>query len=72
MNILDSVKKHPDFESKYQNNTDPINCEQAFEKIMRKVMLARRKDELELYKLFANDPVFKASWMQSAQRMMGM
>ncbi|MGR1222262.1 type I restriction endonuclease subunit R [Aeromonas veronii] len=72
VNILDSVKKHPDFESKYQNNTDPINRELAFEKIMREVMLARRKDELELYKLFANDPAFKASWMQSAQRMMGM
>lgn len=71
VNILDSVKKHPDFESKYQNNTDPINRELAFEKIMREVMLARRKDELELYKLFANDPAFKASWMQSAQRMMG-
>ncbi|CAJ1880368.1 DEAD/DEAH box helicase [Aeromonas hydrophila] len=72
VNILDSVKKHPDFESKYQNNTDPINRELAFEKIMREVMLARRKDELELYKLFANDPAFKASWMQSAQRMVGM
>lgn len=72
VNILDSVKKHPDFESKYQNNTDPINRELAFEKIMKEVMLARRKDELELYKLFANDPAFKASWMQSAQRMVGM
>ncbi|MEL1218807.1 type I restriction endonuclease subunit R [Aeromonas hydrophila] len=72
VNILDSVKKHPDFESKYQSNTDPINRELAFEKIMKEVMLARRKDELELYKLFANDPAFKASWMQSAQRMMGM
>lgn len=72
VNILDSVKKHPDFESKYQNNADPINRDLAFEKIMREVMLARRKDELELYKLFANDPAFKASWMQSAQRMVGM
>ena len=72
VNILDSVKKHPDFESKYQNNTDPINRELAFEKIMREVMLARIKDDLELYKLFSNDPAFKASWMQSAQRMVGM
>jgi type I site-specific restriction-modification system R (restriction) subunit len=49
VNILDSVKKHPDFESKYQNNTDPINRELAFEKSMREVMLARRKDELERF-----------------------
>ncbi len=72
VNIVDSVKKHPDFEAKYQNNPDPINRELAFEKIMKEVMLARRKDELELYKLFANDLAFKASWMQSAQRMVGM
>ncbi len=72
VNIVDSVKKHPDFEAKYQNNPDPINRELAFEKIMKEVMLARRKDELELYKLFANDLAFKASWMQSAQRMVGL
>ncbi|WP_447824692.1 type I restriction endonuclease subunit R [Aeromonas salmonicida] len=72
VNIIESVKKHPDFEAKYQNNPDEINRELAFEKIMKEVMLARRKDELELYKLFANDPAFKASWMQSAQRMVGM
>ncbi|MCR6741058.1 type I restriction-modification system subunit M N-terminal domain-containing protein [Aeromonas dhakensis] len=46
--------------------------ELTFEKIMREVMLERRKDELELYKLFANDPAFKASLMLSAQRMVGM
>ncbi|WP_226100512.1 type I restriction endonuclease subunit R [Dickeya oryzae] len=69
VNIIESIKKHPDFEAKYQNNLDPINRELAFEKIMKEVMLARRKDELELYKLFANDLAFKTSWMKSAQRM---
>jgi type I restriction enzyme R subunit len=71
VNIADSVKKHPDFEAKYQNNPDPINRELAFEKILKEVMLLRRKDELELYKLFANDAAFKTSWMQSVQRMVG-
>ncbi len=28
-------------------------------------MLQHRKDELELYKLFAGDLAFKASWTQS-------
>ena len=72
VNIADSVKKHPDFEAKYQNNPDPINRELAFEKILKEVMLQRRKDELELYKLFANDNAFKVSWVQSMQRMVGM
>ena len=71
VNIADSVKNHPDFEAKYQNNPDPINRELAFEKILKEVMLQRRKDELELYKLFANDNAFKASWVQSMQRMVG-
>jgi len=35
------------------------------------VMLGRRKDELELYKLFASDAAFKASWEDSLQRLVG-
>lgn len=72
INIAESIKKHPDFASKYQNNPDPHNRELAFEKMLKEVMLARRKDELELYKLYANDPAFKASWMQSMQRTVGL
>ncbi len=72
INIAESIKQHPDFEAKYQNNPDPHNRELAFEKMLKEVMLARRKDELELYKLFAGDPAFKASWMQSMQRTIGL
>ena len=72
INIAESIKQHPDFEAKYQNNPDPHNRELAFEKMLKEVMLARRKDELELYKLFAGDPAFKAAWMQSMQRTLGM
>lgn len=69
VNIAESVKTHPDFESKYKNNPDPHNKELAFEKMLKEIMLQRRKDELELYKLFAGDSAFKASWTQSMQRM---
>ncbi|WP_413692087.1 type I restriction endonuclease subunit R [Psychromonas sp. KJ10-2] len=72
INIAESVKNHPDFEAKYQNNPDPHNRELAFEKMLKEVMLARRKDELELYKLFAGDSAFKASWTQSMQRSVGL
>lgn len=68
INIAESIKQHPDFEAKYQNNQDPHNRELAFEKMLKEVMLRRRKDELELYKLFAGDAAFKAAWMQSMQR----
>jgi type I restriction enzyme, R subunit len=72
VNIAESVKAHPDYEDKYKNNTDPHNRELAFEKILREIMLQRRKEELELYKLFSGDDAFKASWKQSIQRIVDM
>ena len=68
VNIANSIKQHPDFELKYKNNPDSHNRELAFEKILKEIMLQRRKEELELYKLFASDAAFKTSWMQSMQR----
>ena len=68
INIAESVRAHPDYERKYEHNPDPQNRGLAFEKMLGDVMLQRRKDELELYKLFANDPGFKAAWQQSLER----
>ncbi|MBC7284671.1 type I restriction endonuclease subunit R [Hoeflea sp.] len=68
INIAESVRAHPDYERKYEKNPDPQNRGLAFEKMLGDVMLQRRKDELELYKLFANDPGFKAAWQQSLER----
>ena len=68
INIANSIKQHPYFELKYKNNPDSHNRELAFEKILKEIMLQRRKEELELYKLFASDAAFKTSWMQSMQR----
>ena len=65
-----TVLAHPDFEEKYENNPDPQNRGLAFEKMLREVMLKRRKDELELYKLFANDPAFKAAWQRSMEQVL--
>ncbi|CAO98372.1 type I restriction endonuclease subunit R [Erwinia tasmaniensis] len=70
VNMVNSVRSHPDFAAKYQNNPDPHNRQLAFDKMLREIMLLRRKDELELYKLYANDPAFKASLTQSMQHML--
>lgn len=67
VNIVESIKKHPDFEDKYQNNDDVHNKALTLEKMLRDVMLKRRKDELELYKLFAGDPSFKTAWINSIE-----
>lgn len=65
INIAQSIQEHPDFEDMYQNEIDPHNRELVFERILQTVMLQRRREELELYKLFANDPAFKSSWSRS-------
>lgn len=67
LNIVDSVKSHPDFDEKFGDNPDPYSRNLAFEKIMREVMLRRRKDELELYKLHSQDDAFRAALYQSVQ-----
>lgn len=67
INIVNGIRAHPDFTEKYEENTDPYNRGLALEKMMQDVMLKRRKEELELYKLFASDPAFKAAWSQSIE-----
>ena len=72
INIAESIKIHPDFARNYKDNPDRHTRKLAFEKILTDVMLMRRKDELELYKLFAGDSAFKASWQDSMQRVIGL
>lgn len=69
LSMAESIKAHPDYDDKYKNNPDPHNQHLAFEKLFKEIMLQRRKDDLEFYKLFAGDEAFKASLMQSMQRM---
>jgi type I restriction enzyme R subunit len=71
LNIVDSVRAHPDFGEKFDTNPDPYSRTIAFEKIMRDVMLKRRKEELELYKLHAQDDAFKAALYQSVKEVLG-
>lgn len=65
INIVNSIRSHPDYSEKFEANADPYNRELALDKMLQDVMLKRRKEELELYKLFASDPAFKAAWSQS-------
>lgn len=67
LNIVESVQQHPDFDEKFSGNPDPYSRDLAFEKIMKDVMLRRRKEELELYKLHSQDDAFRAALYQSVQ-----
>lgn len=68
LSMAESIKAHPDYKDKYKDNPDPHNQHLAFEKLFKEIMLKRRKDDLEFYKLFAGDEAFKSSLMQSMQR----
>jgi type I restriction enzyme R subunit len=70
VNIVNSIREHPDYTAKYEENADPYNRGLALEKILQDVMLKRRKDELELYKLFASDPAFKTAWSQNIEQVL--
>jgi len=71
LSIADSIKAHPDFEEKYRNNPDIHNRQLAFEKIFDDVILQNRRNELELYKLLANDAAFKAAMQEGLRRVVG-
>ncbi|MGM0440366.1 MAG: type I restriction endonuclease subunit R [Chlamydiota bacterium] len=71
VNLAESIRSHPDFETKYKNNDDKQNRELAFEKIFEDVMINNRRNELELYKLLTNDSAFKTAMQQSLRKMIG-
>ena len=61
LNIVESVQAHPDFERNFDENSDPYSRNLAFEKIMKEVMLQRRREELELYRLHSQDEAFRSA-----------
>jgi len=58
ISLSKSVQAHPDFGMKVAQNADDQNRELALKKILDDVMSQHRKQELELYKLYAQDPSF--------------
>ena len=70
VNVVNSIRSHPDYAEKYESNADPFNKALALDRILQEVMLKRRKEELELYKLFASDPAVKSAWSQSIKQVL--
>lgn len=70
VNIVNSIRAHPDYAAKYETNADPYNRGLALDKMLQEVMLMRRKDELELYRLFASDSAFKTAWSQNIEQVL--
>ena len=70
VNLAESMKAHPDFKEKYEENRDVQNREIAFAKIFDEVMMKQRKNEMDLYKLIASDSAFKSAMQDSLRRLL--
>jgi type I restriction enzyme, R subunit len=71
INLMDKVKTHDDFKSKYKDNQDSHTRRLALEKIVAEVMNKERRKELDLYKLFAGDEAFRVGMLDSFERAFG-
>lgn len=69
LNLAEQIRAHPDFENKFEKNSDPQNRELAFQKIFEDVLLNTRRKELGLYKSLTSDPVFKMSVQKHLQEL---
>jgi type I restriction enzyme R subunit len=69
ISLTKSIQTHPDFQSKVAENTDEQNKNLAFQKILDDVMAKQRKQELDLYRLYAKDEAFKTAFFDTMKRM---
>jgi type I restriction enzyme R subunit len=62
------IQAHPDFKKKVADNQDNQTRDLAFKRILDEVMNQQRKQELELYKLYAKDEGFLQALVDSMKR----
>ncbi|MDP4271792.1 MAG: type I restriction endonuclease subunit R, partial [Bacteroidota bacterium] len=72
VSLSKGVSTHPDFKTKVADNTDEFNRGLAFMKILDEVMSKQRKNELDLYRLYAQDSAFKQAFIDTMKRMVGL
>ena len=70
VNLAQSMRSHPDFKEKYEDNPDRQNRDLAFKKIFEDVMGKQRKNELDLYRLMSKDEAFKQAMLDTIKRML--
>lgn len=68
ISLIHAVQTHRDFESKYATNADDQNRELAFRKIVDDEMSRRRKVDMDLYKLYAQDFSFNKAFMNALKQ----
>ena len=66
--ISQSIQNHPDYEAKVAQIQDVQNRELAFVEILDEVMRKKRKQDLDLYRMYAQDPSFHQSLIHMLMR----
>jgi type I restriction enzyme R subunit len=69
LSLSKHIQAHPDYQTKVANNQDSQNRDLAFKKILDEVMSQRRRQDLELYKLYAKDEAFQQAFLDTMKRM---
>ncbi|MCY4380986.1 MAG: DEAD/DEAH box helicase family protein [Proteobacteria bacterium] len=69
VSLAESIRFHPDFETKYKYNDDRQNRKLAFDKIFEDVIMNTRRNEMYLYKKLTHDPAFKAALQHSMRKL---
>ena len=62
------IEAHPDFKTKFVENPDEQTSDLAFRKILDDVMSRQRKNEMDLYKLYAKDDSFYQAFFDTMKR----
>jgi type I restriction enzyme R subunit len=68
--LMQRMREHPDFITKYAENPDVQNREIAFNRIFDDVMGQQRRSELDLYRMLSQDDAFKLAMMDTLKRML--
>ena len=66
--VVEKVKQHKDFESKYLTTLDPMLRHSIFSDIVKDVMRERREQEKSIYKQFVKDSSFQTAFLQDLER----
>ncbi len=70
VNFASQMRNHKDFETKYQNNPDQQNRDIAIAKIFDEVARQQRKNDMNMYRLLAQDEAFKQAMLDTMKRLL--
>ena len=70
VSILKYVQQQPNYQTHVVNNADVQNRDLALQKMINDAVNQQRKSELELYKLYSQDPAFKQAMQDTIRRML--